>query len=398
MKIFYRFYQWILRGVSPLLPWRIPTLIEGPGALENVPESMANLAMKKALIVTDQGLVDSGLVRHLQKILESHQCPYHLFAETEANPSIETILKAKTAYLNAGCDGLIAFGGGSPIDCAKVLGASIARPKKPIEKMKGILKIRKAIPPLIAIPTTAGTGSEATLAAVVSNPKTKEKYAINDHALIPNVAILDAELTVKLPPSLTAYTGMDALTHAIEAAIGRSNTKDTWAWSEKAITLIHQALVRATTHPEDLNARAQMLKASYYAGLSFTRAYVGNIHAIAHTLGGFYRLPHGYTNAVILPRVLRAYGDSVVKPLAKMARTLYPELNSTSDQTCANHFIEWIESLNSRFNIPQHIPEIQTSDIAIMAKRAYKEANPLYPVPMIFSLAQFKEIYHQLKA
>ena len=249
--------------------------------------------------------------------------------------------------------------------------------------MKGILKIIKKLPPLFAIPTTAGTGSEATLAAVVSNSKTHEKYAIMDTSLIPHFAVLDPLLTVKLPPHITASTRIDALTHAVEAYIGRSNTKNTAQYSIDAVKLIFDNLDEAYANGANLAARSNMQKAAYLAGMAFTRAYVGYVHAIAHTLGGFYSVPHGLANAIILPYVLEYYGDSVQMQLAELADVIGNADPEKSIAQNAEKFIVAIKNLNERLDIPKKVSGIIESDIPVMVERALAEANPLYPVPRI---------------
>ena len=262
--------------------------------------------------------------------------------------------------------------------------------------MKGVLKVLHRTPPLFAIPTTSGTGSEATIAAVITNSKTHEKYAINDTALIPHYAVLDPNLTLGLPKHITSTTGMDALTHAVEAYIGNSNTKETKKMSEDAIQLIIDNVYTAYTNGSDYNARENMQKASYFAGIAFTRAYVGNVHAIAHTLGGFYNTPHGLANAVILPYVLTAYGASAHRKLAELEQLVAgPDSQGTVEEQ-ANRFIDRIIELNNKMNIPDKIQGIEEKDIPLMVERAFHEANPLYPVPKIFTRQDFTEIYHEI--
>ena len=253
------------------------------------------------MIVTDKGLTGLNLLDGLYEGLKADGIDYVVYDKTQPNPSIDNIEEVRKLYLDNGCQGFIAFGGGSPMDCAKGAAARVVCPNKTVQKMRGQLKIRKKLPPFFAVPTTAGTGSETTLAAVVTDTKTHEKYALNDPVLRPKYAVLDPELTVGLPPHITSTTGMDALTHAVEAYIGHSNTKDTSEKAEVATKLIFENLEEAYKNGKDLHAREQMLLASHYAGIAFTRAYVGNVHAIAHNLGGFYGVPHGLANAIILP-------------------------------------------------------------------------------------------------
>ena len=320
-----------------------------------------------------------------------------LYDKTVANPTIDNIEEALQMYKDHHCDGLVAFGGGSSIDCAKGVAARVARPNKTIPQMKGVLKVLRKTPILFAVPTTSGTGSEATLAAVIANSQTREKYAINDTVLIPSYAVLDPQLTLGLPPHITSTTGMDALTHAVEAYIGNSNTSETKQMAEDAVKLVFNHVYEAYSNGKNIEARAQMQKASYYAGIAFTRAYVGNVHAVAHTLGGFYNTPHGLANAVILPYVLKAYGATAHRKLAELEDLIATD-KMGSDEDKANHFIHSIIELNEKMRIPNKIKGIQDKDIDLMVERAFHEANPLYPVPKIFTREDFMKIYQAIKA
>jgi alcohol dehydrogenase len=263
--------------------------------------------------------------------------------------------------------------------------------------MKGLFKVNRKLPPFFAIPTTAGTGSEGTVAAVVSNPETHEKYPINDPVLIPHYAVLDPMLLLKLPKHITAATGMDALTHAVEAYIGKSNTNETREYAREAVQLIYDNLYKTYEEPENIKARSNMQHASYLAGLAFTRAYVGNIHAIAHTLSGFYNVPHGLANAVIMPYVLDFYGEAAHQPLAELADLIGISRGQTKKQQ-AEAFIQWIKDLNEKMGIPTKIEGILKKDIPQMVERALAEANPLYPVPVIMNKKEMAFLYMAIKA
>ena len=279
------------------------------------------------------------------------------------------------------------------MDCAKGVGARVARPNLTIPQMRGLLKVMKKIPLLIAVPTTAGTGSETTIAAVISNPRTHEKYAVNDFHLVPKYAVLDPLITVGLPPQITATTGMDALTHAVEAYVGRSNTKETRQAARKAVQLIHENLYTAYVDGGNLTARSNMLTAAFYAGIAFTKAYVGYVHAIAHTLGGYYRIPHGLANAVILPYVLDYYGETAHEPLAELADLIGITAQGENKAEKAGKFIAWIRELQASMNIPVKLEGIQQADMPGMIHNALKEANPLYPVPKILFADDLRKLY-----
>ena len=335
----------------------------------------------------------SGLMDSLLAGLKEESIDFFLYDRTVANPAITNIEEALVIYKTNHCDCLIAFGGGSPIDCAKGVACRVARPDKQIARMRGVLKVRRKLPPLIAVPTTSGSGSETTVAAVISNPVTHEKYAINDPALVPCYAVLDPVLTAGLPPHITAATGMDALTHAVEAYIGRSNTRETEKMALDATKLVFENIYLAYTKGSDLTARENMQKASFYAGAAFTRAYVGYVHAIAHSLGGFYGTPHGLANAVIMPYVLDAYGRPAHRRLAELADAAGVTLPSDTPAQKARKFIDAIKQLNTRMAIPDKIEGILEKDIPLMAERAFKESNPLYPVPRIMSKKELASIY-----
>lgn len=396
-KIYYRTYQTAFKLTMPLLPWRKPELLEGPGSIKRLPEILNKLKISNVLIVTDAMLVKLGLLDSLLKALDENGSTYAVYDKTVPDPTIENVEEALLMYHHNSCKAIIAFGGGSPMDCAKAVGARVARPNKPIGKMKGVLKVLFKIPTLIAVPTTAGTGSEVTLVAVISNPATMEKYPISDFCLIPHYAVHDPELTLKLPPQITAPTGMDAMTHAVEAFIGNSNTNETRKAALEAISLIHLNLLTAYTNPENIQARAAMLRASYSAGVAFTRAYIGYVHAIAHTIGGFYKIPHGLANAIIMPHVLEYYGEAAHSKLAELADHIGITSASQSDGQKAAAFIQYLRDLNKQLNIESRIEKIQENDLPEMVKRAIAEANPLYPVPKILFADDLKKIYLKVK-
>ena len=393
-KFYYRSYQKVFKMVSPILPWHEPELINGDNVYDKLSTKLKENNIKKPMIISGKNTHKLGLIDPLFDSLSRNNFEYYLFNETTPDPTIKLIENARQVYIDNNCDAIIAFGGGSPMDCAKAVGARIARPNKSIPQLKGLLKVRKKLPLLVAIPTTSGTGSECTIASVVSNSDTREKYAINDLSLIPKYALLDPSLTIKLPKNTTATTGMDALTHAVEAFIGQSNTKNTEIMAKKAVKLIFENLKTAYNEPENICARSNMQLASYYAGLAFTRAYVGYVHALAHQLGGIYHTPHGLANAVLLPHVLKAYGKSVDKKLAILAREI--GLKGSSDSELAKKFIDEIIRLNESMQIQNKIDGIDKKDLDIMVKRAMSEAHPLYPVPKLLDKNDLIKIYYEI--
>ena len=374
------------------LPWRKPDILEFDNGVLGLPEFIKNQGIERVLLVTDEGLKNLGLCDGLVNKCEEVGLKCAWYYKAVPNPTINNIEDALKMYKENDCQAIIAFGGGSPMDCAKGVGARVACPNKQVPQMKGILKVTHKLPPLYAIPTTAGTGSETTLAAVISNPETHEKYPINDPHLIPKYAVLDATLTTGLPQKITSTTGVDALTHAVEAYIGSANTKETKEMAIKAVKLIFDNLKKAYDNGKDLEARANMQKAAFYAGVALTRAYVGNVHAIAHTLGGFYGVPHGLANAIILPIMLDVYGESAHKKLAELADVV--GITGATDAEKATKFIQAIKDLNESMAIPKYVENtIKDEDIPLLAKRAQAEANPLYPCPKLFDEAEFRQLY-----
>ncbi|MDD6302281.1 MAG: iron-containing alcohol dehydrogenase [Bacillales bacterium] len=374
-----------------------PILYAGENATLEASKILFEKNIKRVFIVTGKHIYASGLLNNLLDEIRKNNIDFYIFTDLSSNPSIDDVEKGVIKYKEFNAEAILAFGGGSPMDCAKVIGARIVRPSLSVSKMKGLLKIRKKLPFFIAIPTTAGTGSEATIAAVISNHDTLEKYAISDPHFVPNVAILDPNLIVELPNKITSTTGMDALTHAVESFIGNSNTKQTKIWAIAAIKLIFENLEESYNNPSSIRARENMLLASCYAGLAFTRAYVGYVHAIAHALGGYYNIPHGLANAIILPEVLEYYGSSIYKKISCLYDQLKLGPNDYTEKEKCKVFIEKIKTMNKNMGIPNSIDEIKEQDIKILAQRAEKEANPLYPVPRLFSLCDFEKIIIKIK-
>ena len=393
---FYRVSQKLLKVALCFMDWKEPTLLEGENAVLKLPKFIKDKGINKVLVVTDKGLMSIHLLDPMLKEMKNVSLEYVIFDEVQPNPTIPNIEACRVAYINNSCEGIIAFGGGSPMDCAKAAAARVVKPHQSVRKMRGYLKVGKKLPPFFAVPTTAGTGSEITLAAVVSDPETHEKNAIGDPCLRPKFAVLDPNLTIGLPPHITSTTGMDALTHAVEAYIGKSNVKSTRKYAEDATVLIFDNLEKVYKNGKDINARSNMLKASYYAGAAFTRAFVGYVHAIAHNLGGHYGTPHGLANAVILPYVLKWYGSSVYAPLAKLADLVKITNEGMTDENKAKAFIASIEKMNKDMNIPNKFDFIKEEDIPTLVERALKEGNPGYPVPKIMEKEDMEQVIRSL--
>lgn len=389
-KIFCRIYQFLFHLALPVLPYREP---ERLGSVDEIPSVLQNTGLVKPLIVTDSYLSSSGATKRLEMALKNEGISYSVYDKTRANPTAANVEEALMQYRQKHCDCLIAFGGGSAMDCAKAVGALVKYPKRNLNGIKGNLRIFRRLPTLFAIPTTAGTGSEVTVTAVITDEEKKHKYTMNAFPLIPHYAVLDPKVTYTLPPHLTATTGMDAMTHAIEAYIGQSTSKETRQLSKDAVKLVIENVETAYKEPQNNIARSQMLLAAYKAGIAFSKSYVGYIHAVAHSLGGQYNVPHGLANAVLLPIGLKIYGSKIHKKLYELA--LYAGVCDKEDnyETGANKLIETIETLNRNMQIPSTISGILKEDIITMAKHADKEGNPLYPVPVLMNRKELEQFY-----
>lgn len=392
-KIYCRSFQAVLHTALPVLPYRKPKLLD---SINEVPYLFRKKDIDCVLLITDPSIRRLGITRPLEDTLDKSGITCIVYDKTVANPTSNNVEAARQLFLKYHCQAIIGFGGGSSIDCAKATGARIAKPRQKLSRMKGILKVHKKLPLLVAIPTTAGTGSEATLAAVIVDSETRHKYPINDFPLIPHYAVLDPEVTRSLPPHVTATTGMDALTHAIEAYIGHSTTAETRADATEAVRLIFANLDRACRNGDDMKARRNMLHAAYLAGSAFSKSYVGYVHAVAHSLGGKYNVPHGLANAVLLPHVLEAYGEAAHEKLTELAIAAGLVSRAESAKDGAEAMIHAIQEMKLRLDIPDVIPEIQEKDIPALARIAAREANPLYPVPVLMNAGQLEQFYYDV--
>ena len=388
-----RVFQTAFRIALPILPYREPEIIHSCAGLGDV---LKKENINSVLIVTDKGIVNTGLVSFLERVLNENNTRYKIYDKTQPNPTVKNVEEAFAMYRENHCNCLLAVGGGSSMDCAKAVGARAAYPKKSVGQMKGILRILRKLPTLIAVPTTAGTGSEVTLASIITDSEKHHKYALMSFPLIPHYAVLDASLTYSLPRHLTATTGMDALTHAVEAYIGRSTTKETRNLALEATKLIFDNIQSAYKDGKNHLARENKLHAAYKAGVAFSKSYVGYIHAIAHSLGGQYGTPHGLANAVIMPYVLEVYGERAYKKLHELGIAARVCTKQKSHREGAEKFIDAIKKLNQEMGIPNKIEGIKKEDISIMAKHAEKEANPLYPVPKLMTQKEIESFYYRI--
>lgn len=396
-KAYYRSFQAMFNVGARCLHWRWPILISGPDSVRQIPGLLQKENIQRVMVVTGP-TTGRKLAPGILAELSAAGISYVLFMEVESNPSVNTVNKIQKLYLENSCEGFIAIGGGSPMDAAKAAAARVVRPKTEVGQMAGLLKVMKKLPPFIAVPTTAGTGSETTIAAVITDSETHHKYSLMDLCLVPKYAVLDPEMTRELPPHITAATGMDALTHAVEAYICWTyNTSESIRLAEEAVCEIFRYLERAYKDGSDMEARTQMLIASYKAGVAFTRAGVGNVHAIAHTLGGLYNTPHGLANAVILPIVLEDYGQAVQEKLAHLAELTGISIAGTNAEK-ARAFIDEIRAMNRRMDIPTGFDFIKEEDIPQMVKWALAEANPVYPMPVVYNRKRCEKVIRRIIA
>ncbi len=392
-KVYCRTFQWIYNIGMRFVKWRQPERVEGVDSFHSIPDILEQAEVWAPMIITGPRLGKSGFLKALYGELSERSVIYD---KVMPDPTISQIEEMFQLYKDSECDSIIAIGGGSNMDAAKALAARVAKPDKSLYDMKGQLGVGHEVPFFIAVPTTAGTGSETTIAAVVTDDKSNHKFAINDPVLVPDYAVMDPSLTVSLPADITAATGMDALTHAIEAYLSWTyRTEETIENCEEAVSAIMEFLPEAYEQGDSLEAREEMLIASFKAGAAFTRACVGNVHAIAHTIGGLYHVPHGLANAVVLPIVLEDYGSAVYGKLARLA-ILSQVATEGSDEELAKEFIQHIRRMNEHMGIPDHLPQIRKEDIPQMAEWADAEANPLYPVPVIYDKKHFAEIIRKV--
>ncbi|MDX1496796.1 MAG: iron-containing alcohol dehydrogenase [Salinisphaeraceae bacterium] len=395
-KAFYRIWIFLLKIGTILLPFRNPELFEGPGSSKELCANLAKEGIDKVMIVTDEGLVKVGIVQGIQDALDANGVKYVLFDGVIPDPTIELIERGLQVLKDNDCKAILAIGGGSSIDAAKAIAARAKNPRKELVKMAGLFRVTWGMLPLYAIPTTAGTGSEVTIASVVSDPDNQRKFAIMDFRLMPHKAALDGELMTGLPAHITSATGMDALTHAVEAYISNNAYWKTNKLAIEATQLIMEYLPRAVANGSDLEARQKMAEASHKAGAAFTEAGVGYVHAIAHNFGAYYHIPHGLANAMVMPYVLDYSKPKCAKRLASLAEHCGMKTGNESDEELADKFIARIREMNDSFGIPRKVDKLQPGDIPAIADAAIKEARFTYAVPRYMDHATAEGLLRQM--
>ena len=396
-KLYRDVFQYGMKAGNYFLGYHMPEYIFGRGSVKELPRVLKEKDAGKVLFVTDKGLEDAGIAGRVTALLDKAGIEYVLYSDVVANPTDDNVEEGFRLFRENGCDSVVALGGGSPMDCAKAICAKAAHPRKSVKQLFGLLSVHWFVPKLFAIPTTSGTGSETTIASVITESETHHKQVIMDVVLIPAFAILDPELTLSLTPELTATTGMDALCHAVEAYTNhRYNTTEEDRLAMNAVRLIYDNLYAAYTDGSDIAARENMQLAAFYAGRAFTRGSVGYVHAVGHTLGGLYGVPHGLAMSILLPHVMRAFGPAAHKKLAKLADVC--GITGSSDADKAEKFISWMEDLKKKTGIPEKVDMIKDEDVDQIIRWAMKESNPLYPTPVLWGYDDFKQFIDSVRA
>jgi len=370
----------VLLAIMRVLRASQPILLTGPGSAQQMCRDMAMLGARRVLIVTDAMLVKIGLIAPLKEALEAAGVACAVYDGVEPDPTHAQIEAGLAMAREQGSDAILAVGGGSPMDAAKVI-AACATNDKTIAELVGNFKVKKPPLPIYAVPTTAGTGSEVTIAAVVTDTVAQQKTPVVDPKLVPVMAALDASLMLGLPPHVTAATGMDALTHAVESYISAFSNDETRRLSAAATQMIFANLPRAYDDGNDIEARQAMAIASTYAGIAFSKASLGYVHAIAHNFGGMYHTPHGLANAIILPHVLDYSRDAAAPRLAELAVKIGAGTHAEPAQVLAQRFIDRVRELSRHIGIPEKLDALRGGDVPVIAERALAEAQGFYPVP-----------------
>ncbi|MEZ5169879.1 MAG: iron-containing alcohol dehydrogenase [Acidimicrobiia bacterium] len=389
----HRIFVPIARLLSRVLPDRVPVTFAGSGAVDDLCRSIAQRGFRRVLVVSDNGLVGAGVVGTVTDRLDAAGVEHTLYSGVEPDPTTDQVEAGLALYREDSCEAVVAVGGGSPMDAGKLI-ATLATNDKPLRRLRGKFHIRRRSAPVFAVPTTAGTGSEVTIAAVVSDPVTHAKSPVVDPKLLPTMVALDPGLTAGLPPAVTAATGIDALTHAVESYISLTANAQTEEYSRTSVRLVFEYLPRAYTDGSDEDARQAMMLAAYYGGLAFTRTSVGYVHAIAHNLGATYGTPHGHANAVALAPVLDFSLPEVTDRLADLADLIGVEGADTEER--ARGFIAAVRSLVESVGIDPRLAELRESDIHSLARRARTEALLDYPVPRFMTQAECEDVIRQI--
>ncbi len=393
MQLFFKLSILLRKPIIKTVNKPTPITYIGKGQSKKTGELLKMMSSNKALVITDKFLLKIGLLDNILKSLKDNNIDYEIFDGVAPDPTFSVVSQAVKAYSD--CTSIVAVGGGSVIDTAKAAGAAVSNGKS-AQSLSGMLKVRRMLPPFIAIPTTAGTGSETTVAAVISDNETHAKKQILDPKVVPYIAILDSDLTVGLPPHTTANTALDALTHALEAYVSGYADSKTDMHAESATKLIYKNLPQVLKNPSDLNAREALLTASFLGGMAFTQTYVGYVHAFAHTLGAMFGVPHGLANAILLPHVMEYYLPKCKNEFSYLAKVTGQFKENAGIDENAKIFIKSLFELNEKSGIPKRFENFPESSIDEVIKKAFKECHGIYPIPMYFTKATARNLLNKV--
>ena len=395
MSLVYKFKGRVVRLLLKVLPIQLPVLFKGAGSTKLLIEQVSVLGYKKALIVTDEVLHKLGAIDGIKTDLERLGVEYAIYDGVLPNPEFAQVTEGLSLFKKEKCDCIISVGGGSVIDAGKMV-AMLHNNPGPLKQFDGIQKFKKAGTVQFVVPSTAGTGSEVTIAAVISEAETHSKVSVVDTKMVPQFVALDSEIMKGMPPSITAATGMDALTHAVESYINKGQNENADSLSKTSTQLIFKFLQRAFDNGEDLEARDGMALASFYAGLAFSRKSLGYVHGIAHQLGAICNTPHGMANAMVLPEVLSAYGGCVHEKLAVLACECGIGSPEASDAQNAADFIQAIIDLRKALDLPLKPKGFKPELVDDVVARALNESGNLHPVPRYMSRSEVQAIVQKL--
>lgn len=392
-KIMNRIITKLLLLIQPFLKYPRQLTFAGANSAEKLCQHIARLGYSSVLLVTDKILLDIGLAKVLIETLESKNVTVVIYDGVQPDPTSQMVDGGAALATKNKCDAVLALGGGSSIDTAKGIAAVLTNGD--IRKLIGILKVKKQPKALFAIPTTSGTGSEVSIAAVISDSISHEKGVIGDPKLIPAAIALDPTLLTGMPQGVTAATGFDALSHAIETYVGRWSNPTVKQYSASAVELIFEFLPRAYENGKDIDARESMSLASYYAGVSLNDGSVGNVHALAHQLGARYGIPHGVAISAVMPHVLIASFDQIKVALAQLADHINSAAPGSTVDEKANSFINAVQSLQTQLKLPTTMDNLNSKDIPGLARDGIKESL-VYPVPYFLSQVEAEDIFAKL--
>ena len=390
---FKKFFQWAVATALHALSFKFPenTIAEGPGALQKLGPFMKEQGWKKAFIMTDKNLVELGQVKKLTDVLDAAGIGYAIYDGTVPDPTVENVEEGYKVYMENGCDVVIGFGGGSPIDASKVVAGRVVRPHRTTDNMGGmfgvmlpninwLIKKPDNYPKTIEIPTTSGTGAEITFSAVITNRRTGRKYTVNDPAIQPDYSLLDPELTFTVDPDMTALTGIDALSHLTEAYVGLGHNKEADRISREGIPLVFKYLHTAVNEPENLEARQALQKAAHLGGQELITGFTTYVHPFAHKTGAMTHLTHGYCIGTYMPYLLEFYRPEADERLAELADLIGVTKAGMTTADKAEAYIQAIRDLCAPYGIDGHIPQVAMLDKKEFIQSVRTEAFA-YPMP-----------------